>query len=174
MSHRLYIRGDITTQSFGEFQEAFHGILDEDAVSKIVVYICSEGGSAEAALAYHDLIRTSKIPITMLGTGIIASAAALIFAAGHTRYMTPNAWLMVHDESVADTTNLRVHQVEKHLAHQRVLENQWNSLMYDCIPSVSEAEWDQLHRNETYLTAKECKAMGIINGIQGADNESES
>ena len=66
----------------------------------IDVYVNSPGGHVESGDTIHDMIRyvDSVAPINMIGTGWVASAGALIFAAGHKdrRFCLPNTRFLLH------------------------------------------------------------------------------
>lgn len=66
----------------------------------IDVYVNSPGGHVESGDTIHDMIRfvDSMAPVNMIGTGWVASAGALIFAAGHKdrRFCLPNTRFLLH------------------------------------------------------------------------------
>ncbi|PHI96922.1 ATP-dependent Clp protease proteolytic subunit [Parasaccharibacter apium] len=66
----------------------------------IEVYVNSPGGHVESGDTIHDMIRfvDSIAPVTMIGTGWVASAGALIFAAGQAarRVCLPNTRFLLH------------------------------------------------------------------------------
>ncbi|MFT8612372.1 MAG: ATP-dependent Clp protease proteolytic subunit, partial [Gluconobacter oxydans] len=66
----------------------------------IDVYVNSPGGHVESGDTIHDMIRfvDSIAPINMIGTGWVASAGALIYAAGRPerRVCLPNTRFLLH------------------------------------------------------------------------------
>jgi ATP-dependent Clp protease, protease subunit len=66
----------------------------------IDVYVNSPGGHVESGDTIHDMIRfvDSVAPVRMIGTGWVASAGALIFAAGHKdrRFCLPATRFLLH------------------------------------------------------------------------------
>ncbi|GAJ30272.1 ATP-dependent Clp protease proteolytic subunit [Acidomonas methanolica] len=66
----------------------------------IDVYVNSPGGHVESGDTIHDMIRfvDSVAPVNMIGTGWVASAGALIFAAGRPdrRFCLPNTRFLLH------------------------------------------------------------------------------
>lgn len=66
----------------------------------IDVYVNSPGGHVESGDTIHDMIRfvDSVAPVNMIGTGWVASAGALIFAAGQKdrRFCLPNTRFLLH------------------------------------------------------------------------------
>lgn len=67
---------------------------DED----ITVYLNSQGGHVEAGDTIHDLLRFVRPRIRMVGTGWVASIAALIYLAlpRERRYCLPNTRFLLH------------------------------------------------------------------------------
>jgi ATP-dependent Clp protease protease subunit len=68
---------------------------------ELLLMICSNGGSLEAAFALIDVMRSSTIKIKTVGLGQIASAALCIFLAGTPgrRVLTPNTSILSHQFS---------------------------------------------------------------------------
>jgi ATP-dependent Clp protease protease subunit len=56
-------------------------LLEEESSDPIRVYIDSPGGDADAGYAIFDMMRFVKPQITMIGMGLVASAAAIIILA---------------------------------------------------------------------------------------------
>jgi ATP-dependent Clp protease, protease subunit len=67
---------------------------DED----VTVYLNSQGGHVEAGDTIHDLLRFVRPRIRMVGTGWVASIAALIYLAvpRERRYCLPNTRFLLH------------------------------------------------------------------------------
>lgn len=72
--------------------------LDAEGDGPIRVVINSPGGHVESGDTIHDIIRFVKSPVTVLGTGWVASAGAHIFlsAAKERRYCLPNTRFLIH------------------------------------------------------------------------------
>ncbi len=67
----------------------------------IKVVIASMGGSLECAESLCNVMELSETPIRTIGIGCVASAASLIFLAGHRRYILPNSYFILHKGSVS-------------------------------------------------------------------------
>lgn len=65
----------------------------------IWIYIMSPGGECDVMWALVDAIRLSATPVYTVNVGVASSAASLIFIAGHKRFMTPNAKVVIHEGS---------------------------------------------------------------------------
>lgn len=72
--------------------------LAEESSASITMLLCSPGGHVESGDAIHDLIRFVNAPVTVVGTGWVASAAAHIFLAApkERRVCLPNTRFMIH------------------------------------------------------------------------------
>lgn len=73
-------------------------VLDAESNEPIKLYINSPGGHVESGDTIHDMIRYVKSPVKVIGTGWVASAGALIFAAAkkENRYSLPNTRFLLH------------------------------------------------------------------------------
>lgn len=74
--------------------------LAYESSKPINIYVNSPGGHVESGDTIHDMIRfvDSHAPINMIGTGWVASAGALIFAAGQKerRFCLTNTRFLLH------------------------------------------------------------------------------
>lgn len=67
----------------------------------ITVVVCSPGGHVESGDMIHDTIKFIRPTVRMLGTGWVASAGALIYAAAkrENRFALPNTRFLLHQPS---------------------------------------------------------------------------
>jgi ATP-dependent Clp protease protease subunit len=75
--------------------------LSADSDDPITVYINSQGGHVESGDTIHDMIKFVKPVVRVVGTGWVASAGALIYAAAQreNRISLPNTRFMLHQPS---------------------------------------------------------------------------
>jgi ATP-dependent Clp protease protease subunit len=73
-------------------------ILDSESEDEIRIFINSPGGHVESGDTIFDMIRFVKSPVKVIGTGWVASAGALIYAAAdlENRYSLPNTRFLLH------------------------------------------------------------------------------
>jgi ATP-dependent protease ClpP protease subunit len=71
----------------------------------VVVYIGSPGGSLHGGAMIANALRNCKAHVTTIATGIVASAAALIWSYGHSRKVVDGAAVMIHMSSHCDWGN---------------------------------------------------------------------
>ncbi|MFQ3670761.1 MAG: ATP-dependent Clp protease proteolytic subunit [Verrucomicrobiia bacterium] len=93
----LMIFGEINQEVAKAFSERIL-VLDRESNEPIRVFINSEGGHVESGDTIFDMIRFVASPVKVIGTGWVASAGALIFAAAQkeNRLCLPNTRFMIH------------------------------------------------------------------------------
>ena len=95
-------------------------LLEEESADPIKVYIDSPGGDADAGYAIFDMMRFVKPRITMIGMGLVASAAAIIILAAprERRIGLPNSHYLIHQpmsgsRGVATEIEIHAKEIEK-------------------------------------------------------------
>lgn len=75
--------------------------LDARSAAPITLFVSSPGGHVESGDAIHDVIRFVRAELRVVGTGWVASAGALVFAAAPRarRFALPNTRFMLHEPS---------------------------------------------------------------------------
>lgn len=135
---RIYLFGDIDLQaSFAIALAIDH--LNRQNKEEITVVINSGGGSCHDMFAIVDCMMLSKAPIKTIGTGIIASAATLIIAAGAPgrRFLTKNCMVMTHELQWGHFTSLESLKDILHTGY--TMEDKYTKLMSKfCNRTVSE------------------------------------
>lgn len=73
--------------------------LSSDSTDPILLVLSSPGGHVESGDMIHDMIKFVPAPVKVLGTGWVASAGALIYAAAQkqNRYALPNTRFLLHE-----------------------------------------------------------------------------
>jgi len=95
-------------------------VLEDAGSQPVRIFIDSPGGDVNAGYAIFDMIRFVSCPVTIVGMGLVASAAALILLAvdkDH-RVAMPNSSYLIHQPSsqmkgVATDINIHAEQMEK-------------------------------------------------------------
>jgi len=158
----IRIIGDIDLEALKKFSEELEA-AKPNKFGNIVIELTSPGGDPDVALAFAAKMRLCKHEICIIAHGIIASAAVIILASGDHRMMSKESWVMVHEGSYDDLKG-ELHQVEKQTRDYRRFEKQWAYLL-DRATHTSAAVWTALHKETTYLNAKQCLRMGLIDEI---------
>jgi ATP-dependent Clp protease protease subunit len=138
-----------------------------DPNDTLSLFINSGGGSVTDGWAIIDVMESSRINISTVAMGCIASMAVLIFVAGNPgmRIMTPKTAVMTHQFSTAfwgkqheliaarkfhDT--LETQFIEHFVRHTKMTEKQVREIL--------------LKPSDTWLTAQECLKLGICDAIR--------
>ncbi len=76
----VMLTGEITKESADQVVRQLL-VLDSESSEPITVYINSPGGDVDAGFAIYDMVRFISSPVTMVGIGLVASAASLVLLA---------------------------------------------------------------------------------------------
>lgn len=169
MSRKIYLSGSVDEESFKEFCEKmdeFEEIFSRQGRStKMIVELVvnSIGGNALDAIAFLGRMRTSKITINVTVYGLCGSAAVMLLAAGKNRKMTKESWLYVHEDS-ASYKEHNTSQLEKQSKTARMFEDQWSTILEE-LTGTSKERWAALHKEDLYISAKDCVELGIVDEI---------
>jgi ATP-dependent Clp protease protease subunit len=162
-SRNIQLIGDISEDMFALLDVALN-LLEAKNKQGITIKINSMGGSVYDALAIVSRIRSSKCYITTEAYGACMSAATMILAAGKKRKMSESAVVM-HHESAYDVEG--THSQVKHLSAQIEREELMWCKMMEKFTGTSSEVWASKGKlgEDWYLSAEECKDLGIIDEI---------
>ena len=160
----LMLYGDIAESFWGDTisaKEVTEYLADLD-VENINVYINSNGGVVDTAIAINNALRRHKAKVTVNIDGIAASAATLITCAGDTVRMPKNALFMIHNSltiAMGDSEEMR--------KQADVLEKYKNSITETYLQKVNidKEKLSELMDNESWLSAEEALKYGFIDEI---------
>lgn len=170
----VYLCGDVESSNVAEVCKQILQIqkFDIDAFNKykqyeilpINLYIQSFGGSIADMWALIDIIESSETPIFTYCTGYCMSAAALIFLAGHFRYMYKHSSLMLHQISVGSFDKINDMEIRQDFfedQHHQTIKfiKKHTKLGKKFFKRFNNAKED------VYLTAKECLKFGVCDKI---------
>ena len=163
-SAELMLYGDIAESFWGDTisaKEVAEHLADLD-VENINVYINSNGGVVDTAIAINNALRRHKAKVTVNIDGIAASAATLITCAGDTVRMPKNALFMIHNPltiAMGDSEEMR--------KQADVLEKYKNSITETYLQKVNidKEKLSELMDSESWLSAEEALKYGFIDEI---------
>lgn len=139
-------------------------ILDSISDAPIYVYINSPGGDVYSGFAIYDIIRYVKSPVFVVGSGLVASAAALIYLSvdkAH-RLSLPHSAYLIHQplsqmKGVAVDIAIQAEKIEK-------LRNALDSLIAEATGKTLE-EVSKNTERDYWLTSKDALDYGIVGRI---------
>lgn len=146
--------------------------LMDETKGTITVIVSSRGGDESGGFAIFDTLRGLKNQVVTVGYGAIYSIAALIFQAGSTRAMSPNADLMMHNGSIQmEAGDVATDSIQKIAAE--AARN--NSRYYCAIAHRSKIQLEDIQAwcvQERYFSAAEAVDAGLADMVlQTADTE---
>ena len=159
----IMVSGEINKDSADAFIKQLL-VLDSESNETITVYINSPGGDVDAGYAMFDMVRFVSSPVLMVGCGLVASAAALLYLAvgKDRRYALPNSSYLIHQpmsgmKGVATDIQIHARQMVKLRAKlDGVIAEQTGK-------SVEEVSRDT--ERDHWLDSAEAQAYGIVGKI---------
>jgi ATP-dependent protease ClpP protease subunit len=129
---------------------------------RIEIHICSDGGDIHAAMSAVDKIANNPVAIDTYCEGIVASAATLLSAVGHTRYITKSSTMLIHQLSSGLWGNYMQFQDEiKNLdLFMGMLKD-----VYLTRTKFDEKELTDLLQHDLCLTSQKCLDFGLVDKI---------
>jgi ATP-dependent Clp protease, protease subunit len=138
--------------------------LASDSNDDITVFINSQGGHVEAGDTIHDLLRFLSPKIRMVGTGWVASIAALIYLAvpREDRYCLPNTRFLLHQPAggaggTASDIEIEAREILK-------MRDRLNRVFAQQTGQPLERIEEDTRRN-FWLSAEEAKRYGLVGQI---------
>ena len=136
----------------------------ENPDKDIHFYINSPGGSVSAGMAIYDTMQFIKPDVSTLCTGMAASMAAFLLAAGAKgkRFALPNSTVMIHQP--LGGFQGQASDIEIHAKYILSLRERLNRLLAEHTGKPI----DQIERDtdrDNFLTAEEARDYGIVDKV---------
>lgn len=138
-----------------------------DPKDTLTLFINSGGGSVTDGWAIIDTMETSRVGLSTVAMGCIASMAVLIFVAGTKgkRIMTPKCAVMTHQFSTAFYG--KQHELMAARTFHDTLEKQFiDHFVRHTKMSAKQVKDILLKPSDTWLTPEECLKLGICDEIR--------
>jgi len=171
-SNEIYFYDDVTRQSIFNLNKQLSDVSKSlsilqtqygfNTAPRIKLHVSSDGGDVFPSLSSVDRIKNCKIPVDTYVEGLVASAATLISVVGHHRYISKNAFVLIHQirsefwgnfsefQDETKNMNLLMKSIKKiYLQHTK----------------LKEAELDDILKHDIYLDAEEALKYGIVDEI---------
>lgn len=161
----LEINGPIGAEVWGDEVSAKQFLNDIKAlgnVKNINVHINSPGGDVWHGNTIYNRLKSHAAKINVFIDGLAASAASVIAMAGDTVHMYENSILMIHDPytysgGTAEDMRKAAERLDK--VKEGVVA------VYKSKTNLPEEKIAELMAAETWMTAKEAKALGFVDTI---------
>lgn len=146
-----------------DVRKVLENVLEGD---EIEVYITSPGGVIEVGTEIYTLLRTAE-NVKIYITGEACSAASIVAMAGYCE-MAPTALMMVHCVSTGVSGN---HSDMEHMAEVLRTADRALCQAYMQKSGMTEAEALKMMEHETWMTAEQAKAKGLVDAVMFEEEE---
>jgi len=139
-------------------------ILEGESSEPIKIFINSPGGDVDAGYAIFDMARFINAPVTMVGMGLVASAAALVLLAvpKEQRIALPNSTYLIH-QPMSGMKGVAT-DIEIHAQHLEKLREKLDKLIaQETGKSLEEVRSDT--ERDHWLSADEALSYGLVSRI---------
>ncbi|MGE4453122.1 MAG: ATP-dependent Clp protease proteolytic subunit [Sphaerochaeta sp.] len=139
-------------------------ILEGESDEPIKIFINSPGGDVDAGYAIFDMARFISVPVTMVGMGLVASAAALVLLAvpAERRIALPNSTYLIH-QPMSGMRGVAT-DIEIHAQHLEKLREKLDALIaQETGKSLQDVRSDT--ERDHWLSADEARNYGLVSKI---------
>jgi len=144
--------------------------LDAQSADPITFVISSPGGHVESGDMIHDAVKFINSPVKMLGTGWVASAGALIYAAAkrENRYCLPNTRFLLHEPrggvgGMASDVEIQAREILR-------MRERLNRIFAEATGQPIDKIKKDVDR-DYWMQAEEAKAYGLVGAIVKSKND---
>lgn len=138
--------------------------LSADSKKPILLVVSSPGGHVESGDMIHDMIKFVEAPVMVLGSGWVASAGALIYAAAkkENRYSLPNTRFLLHEPrggfgGQASDIDIQVKEIVR-------MRERLNKIFAEATGQTLEKIKSDTDRDH-WMSAEEAVAYGLVGKI---------
>jgi ATP-dependent Clp protease protease subunit len=159
----ILLSGEINKESADEIIKQLL-VLEGESNEPIRLYINSPGGDVDAGYAIFDMVRFINAPVTMIGMGLVASAAVLVLLAvpSERRVALPNSTYLIH-QPMSGMRGVAT-DIEIHAQYLERLRAKLDSLIAgETGKSVEEVANDT--DRDHWLTSDEALSYGLVSRI---------
>jgi ATP-dependent Clp protease protease subunit len=160
----IFITGPIEDYGASLITAQLLFLESENPKKEVYMYINSPGGVVTAGLAIYDTMQFIRPKIQTLCIGQAASAASLLLCAGEKgeRFCLPNSRILVHQPSASFYGQAA--DIARHAQEILKLKRRLNEIYAKHTGQSVETVEKALDR-DTYLTAEEAKAFGLVDQL---------
>lgn len=128
----------------------------------IYLHVTTHGGGIHAAFSAVDCIAQLDLPVYTVADGFVASAGTLITLAGEKRYITPNAYMLIH-ELRSGVWGKMTSIDEEYLNLKKVMDHITEYYMKRT--SITKKTLEKVLTKDIIWNADECLEKGLVQEI---------
>lgn len=128
----------------------------------IVLHITSNGGAIHAAFSVVDCIAQLSSPVHTVADGFVASAATLITLAGEKRFVTENAYMLIHE--LRSGVWGKMTSIDEEFANLKKIMDHIMSF-YTKRTTLTKKSLEKILTKDIIWNAQECIEKGLVDEI---------
>ena len=165
MDRKLFLTGEINSETANAFLSEIL-FLEKESQDPVTIYINSPGGEINAGLMIYDIIQGSRLPITLICTGLAASMAAILLAGGQKgrRLILPHSKVLIHEPLLSGVLGGSASSIRS--ISESILETR--ELMNGILAKHTGKDLSVINEAtafDNYMNAEEAVAFGICDEI---------
>lgn len=140
-----------------------------NGVKKITIVISSRGGDTASAFAAYNVLTNVPVEITTFNTGVIDSAAMILFCSGKYRYSFPDpARFLIHGNSldIIGNASFDANGLGAQLAQVNNLNQMVLSVISATVKTDKRKDVEAAMHGQIILSPNDAKAWGLIQEVR--------
>ena len=136
-------------------------------VKKLKVFMNSPGGGAYAGFAIADQLKrvADRFEVSLYASGVIASAAVMVFIAVEDRYASEDTFFMVHEVAAEPSGSMSASDVKRmNILFDMLTDRSVNNLVDHS--NKQEGEWQEMMKAETWFSAQDALDWGLAKAVK--------
>lgn len=156
---------------YANVQQFLADLKDAGDVEKITVYLNTVGGSFYDGLPIYNTLKQHKAKVTVKVMGYALSMGSVIMLAGDEIEAAENALIMIHraQGEVSGNADDMIHAAQVLIKHEEAILPEYMRRL-----GKTESEVMALLRAETWYTAAEAKAAGLVDWVTERISDSQA
>ena len=127
----------------------------------INLHICSEGGDIFSGLSAMDNIYANPVWVNTIAEGCCASAATFLLLGGHSKYVSPHSYILIHQ--ISNEFWGKYEELKDELKSCKKFMKMIRTI-YEKYTNIPKVKLDNMMKRDIYLSAKQAKKYRIVDG----------
>lgn len=170
VGNNIYFYSDVSVSSILKFNTELRKLtttllkksFEIGVEPEINIYIQSNGGDLYAGLSAMDHIWNNEIHVNTVIDGCVCSAATLMLLGGHTRYVMPHSYILIHQFRTGFWGRFEDLK-DEHKNCMKLMDLFKN--VYKKYTKIPPKKLDELLSREIYLDSSECIEYSIVDFV---------
>lgn len=169
--NHVYFNDDITYDSMFALNKELRNVETKIKTASVALgvepqpiylHITTHGGGIHAAFSAVDCIEQLSLPVYTVADGFVASAGTLLTLAGKKRYITPNAYMLIH-ELRSGVWGKMTSIDEEYLNLKKVMDHITGYYMKKT--NITKKALEKILTKDIIWNAEECLEKGLVEEI---------